>query len=120
RRSGSMNTNLWHSISGLGCSWILKRVQDGALLARASFHVSFAGLAELEIAHRAAVRIVHVVHQRPVDPDLLRPRVDAERIAVPQHDVRALADAERAGLVGDAERGRRIDRQPAPGDLVRN
>ena len=71
---------------------------------RRSFHVSFAGLAELEVGDRAKLRVVHVVEQGAVDPDLLRPRVDAERIAVPQHDVGALAGAQAAGLLGDAER----------------
>ena len=37
---------------------------------RGSLHVSFAGLAELEVADRAQPRVGRVVQQRAVDPDL--------------------------------------------------
>ena len=83
-----------------------------------SLHVSFARLAELEVADRPLLRIVRVVHHRAVDPHPLGPRVVAERIAVPQHDVGHLARRQRAGLVEDAERLGRIAAEPFPGDLV--
>ena len=53
-----------------------------------SLHISFARLAEFEIAYRAKPRVGAVVHQRTVDPHLVGARVGAERIAVPQHDDR--------------------------------
>ena len=68
--------------------------------------------AKLEIGAPLLARIEAVEEQRAVDPDLLGARVDAERIARPEHDVGVLAGLERADLVVEAERPGRVDRDP--------
>src|SRR5687767_11671013 len=70
---------------------------------RASLHIPFAGLAELEIADRAAPRVVRIIHQGAVHPDPLGPGVDAERMAVPEHHVGHLAGLQAARAVADSE-----------------
>src|SRR5690606_34924381 len=70
----------------------------GATRGGGSSHTSLRGrLAEHEVGHRLARGIVAVVHLRAVDPDLLGPGVDAERIAVPQHHIAHLAWLQGAG-----------------------
>ncbi len=50
----------------------------GRRRSRSAFHISLAGLAQLEVGHRAPLGSRRVVEQRAVDPDLFRPGVDAE------------------------------------------
>src|SRR3546814_4532875 len=63
---------------------------------------------------RPPLRIHRVEHQRAVDPYFFGARIGAERIAVPQHDVRHLAGLQATSPVGDAQRLRRVIRQPGP------
>src|SRR5512134_3022956 len=83
-----------------------------------SLHVSFARLAELEVADRTQSRIAAEVHQRAVDPDALRTGVRAERIGIPEHDVRHLPDLQATRLVGNSQSLGRIVAEPGPGMLV--
>ena len=64
--------------------------------------------------------VAAVVHQGAVHVDLFGFRVNAERRAVPQHDIGHLARRQGAGAVADAERARGVLRQPADGALGRN
>src|SRR3546814_8336547 len=61
-----------------------------------------------------------VVEQRAVYPDLFGPRVDAERVAIPQNHVSHLAGLQAAGHLVDADRLGGIVAEPGPGDLVRD
>ena len=54
-------------------------------------YVPLAGLAKLEVAHRPLLGIIGIIHFSAVDPHPFGARIIAERIAVPQHDVRHLA-----------------------------
>ena len=63
--------------------------------------------AQLEVGAPLLRRIEPVEHHRAVDPHLLGARVDAERIARPEHDVGVLARLDRPDL-------RRRDRAPTP------
>src|ERR1700752_753461 len=55
-------------------------------------------LAQFQVGARAALRIVAVVDQRAVDETLVGVRIDAQRIAGPDHGVGILARLERADL----------------------
>src|SRR5687767_6271142 len=68
--------------------------------------------AKLEIGAPLLRAIEAIKKKRSIDPYLFGSRVDAERIPRPQNDVGILARLERADPVVEAERPRRIDRDP--------
>ncbi len=71
-----------------------------------------------KFGNRASLRILGIVEQRTVDPHHLGPRIDAERIAVPQHHIGHLPWLEAAGPVGDPQRLGGVDRHPFPRGLL--
>src|SRR5512135_2077282 len=79
-----------------------------------------AGLPEQEVRGRFARWMCAIERQAAVDVNLVRERVYAERIAVPDHYIRILAGLERADAIIQAECLGRICRQPANRPLRRN
>src|SRR5262249_30319991 len=71
--------------------------------------------AELKIGAPTLNWIRAIEHQRSIDPNLFGFGVDAERISRPKHDVSILPDLKRSDFVVQAQRPRRINRQPANG-----
>src|ERR1044072_4903742 len=58
-----------------------------------------------------------IEHQRPVDPNFLGARVNAEWIPRPKHDIGVLADFDRTDLIVEPQRPGGIDREPLDGLL---
>src|SRR5688572_9773926 len=76
-------------------------------------------VAQAEIEVRAwPLALDAIEHLLAIDVHEHRLAVDAEWTAAPDDDVRRLAGLERAGLIVDAERPRRVDRQPLQGLIV--
>src|SRR6202041_3144633 len=69
--------------------------------------------AQEEIGSRRSCGMRAIEAERAVDEHLLRERVYAEGVAVPNDDIRSLAGLERADAIVETERLRGIEGQPA-------
>src|SRR5580765_7045505 len=85
---------------------IRNRVTRISLISVALLHIS-----EFEISPPFLSRVGAIEKHRAVDPDLLSPAVNTERISRPEDHVRILADFNRSDLVVQSQGPRRIYRQ---------